>query len=246
MSGRPTLASLVALGVLTRLKRTEHPVGRYMLLRGRGLLNRAQRGHVVRRRAVRRHLESPEPSLHIGAGPKRLDGWLNSDLIGGDIHLDLERTLPLPDASLAYAFGEHVIGSLSEQAAMGLLRELHRVLRPGGVLRLTTPDLEKLIAIYRDENPVVSREDYTSYLDAETGKPHATPCQVFNDLVRLWGIRYTYDEEDLTRRLRETGFADIERVEPGESRNAALRGLELHGEPWVNLAEALCLEATRR
>ena len=139
-------------------------------------------------------------------GPKRLDGWLNSDLISGDIHLDLERTLPLPDASLAYAFGEHVIGSLSEQAAMRLLRELHRVLRPDGVLRLTTPDLEKLIAIYRDENPVVTREDYARYLDAETGKQHATPCQLFNDTVRLWGIRYTYDEEDLSRQAARDGL----------------------------------------
>ena len=129
---------------------------------------------------------------------------------------------------------------------MRLLRELHRVLRPGGVLRLTTPDLEKLIAIYRDENPVVTREDYVRYLDTETGEAHATPCQVFNDGVRLWGIRYTYDEEDLTRRLREAGFADIHAVEPGESRHAALRGLEQHGEPWVNRAEALCIEATRR
>jgi predicted SAM-dependent methyltransferase len=237
----------MAVGVLTRLKRTEHPAGRYLLLRGRGLLNWVQRGHVVRRRAIRRQLESaPEPSLHIGAGPMRLDGWLNTDLIGGDAHLDLERPLPLPDASLAYVFGEHVIGSLSEQAGMRLLRELHRVLRPGGVLRLTTPDLQKLIAIYRDENPMVRRDDYARYLDDETAKAHATPCQLFNDLVRLWGIRYTYDEEDLTRRLREAGFAEVERVEPGESRHAALRGLERHGEPWVNRAEALCLEATRR
>lgn len=236
----------MAVGLATRLKRTEHPAARYLLLRGRGVVHRAHRGHVVRRRAIRRHLDSATPSLHIGAGPKRLDGWLNSDLIGGDVHLDLERPLPLPDASLAHVFGEHVIGSLSENAATALLSELHRVLRPGGILRLTTPDLQKLIAIYRDENPEIGRDAYTRYLDAETGKTHATPCRLFNDLVRLWGIRYTYDEQDLVRRLREAGFDEVERVEPGESRHPALRGLERHGEPWVNRAEALCVEATRR
>jgi predicted SAM-dependent methyltransferase len=237
----------MADGVLTRLKRTEHPAGRYLLLRGRGLLHKASRGHVVRRRMIRRHLESQAaPALHIGAGPMQLDGWLNTDLIAGDVHLDLERPLPLPDASLAHVFGEHVIGSLSEQAGIQLLAEIHRVLRPGGVVRLTTPDLQKLIAIYRDENAVVSRDDYTRFLDGETGKAHATPCQLFNDCVRLWGIRYTYDEEDLTQKLRAAGFAEVERVEPGESRHPALRGLERHGEPWVNRAEALCLEAVRR
>lgn len=232
--------------LLSRLKRTEHPAGRHVLLRGRGLLHKATRGHRVRRRAVERYFAATDaPALHIGAGPKRLDGWLNTDLIAGDVHLDLERRLPLPDVSLAYAFGEHVIGSLSESAGIALLAELHRVLRPGGVLRLTTPDLEKLIAIYRDENTVVGREEYTRFLDEQTGKPHATPCQVFNDCVRLWGIRYTYDEADLTAKLRDAGFTEIERVETGESRRPALRGLERHGEPWVNQAEAVCLEAVR-
>lgn len=242
----PTLVRPMPNDLLARLKRTEHPAGRYVLLRGRGLLHGATRGHRVRRRAVERHLATTAaPALHIGAGPKRLDGWLNTDLIAGDVHLDLERRLPLPDASLAYAFGEHVIGSLSEAAAIGLLAELHRVLRPGGVLRLTTPDLEKLIAIYRDENAVVGRDEYTRFLDEETGKPHATPCQVFNDCVRLWGIRYTYDEEDLTGKLRSAGFTEIERMETGESHRPALRGLERHGEAWVNQAEAVCLEAVR-
>jgi predicted SAM-dependent methyltransferase len=236
----------MASGVLTRLKRTEHPAGRYLLLRGRGLLHQASRGHVVRRRAVAAHLAStPDPKLHIGAGPMRLDGWLNSDLIGGEVHLDLERRLPLPDGCLAHVFGEHVIGSLSETAGIALLEEIHRVLRPGGVVRLTTPDLPKLIALYEDRNPVVDRDAYTRFLDEGTGKPHATPCQLFNDCVRLWGIRYTYDEQDLTLKLRAAGFAEVERVEPGESRHPALRGLERHGEPWVNQAEGLCVEATR-
>ena len=60
------------------------------------------------------------------------------------------------------------------------------------------------------------------------------------------GCGYTYDEQDLRRKLADNGFDEVERVEPLESRHEALRGLERHGEPWVNQAEALCVEATRR
>ena len=235
-----------AASPLETLKRIEHPAARHMLLRARGYLHGIARGHVVRRQVIARYLaEARTPAVHFGAGPKRIEGWLNADLISGDVYVDLERRLPFPDGSMAYAFGEHVIGSLSESAGVFLLGELNRVLRPGGVLRVTTPDLRKLIALYEDESPVVGRTEYLRYLDGETGKEHATPCQAFNDAVRLWGIRYTYDEEDLAAKLADAGFVDVERVEPGDSRHEHLRGLERHGEPWVNRAEALTMEAVR-
>jgi predicted SAM-dependent methyltransferase len=236
----------VSAGVLEKLKRTEHPAGRHLLLRARGGAHYLARGHLVRRRAVDRYLRTtPNPALHIGAGPKRIDGWLNTDLIAGDTFLNIERPLPFADASFAYAFGEHVIGALAEQAAVSLFQEIHRVLRPGGVLRVATPDLEKLIAIYYDRNQAVQRADYISFFDLLTGKRHETACQLFNDTVRLWGIRYTYDEEDLVRKMREAGFVDVTRVEAEESAHPALAGLERHGPEWLNQAEVLCVEAVR-
>ena len=233
--------------VIARLKRTESPTLRHLLLRARGSAHYAARGHLVRRNAVRDYLASTaEPRLQIGTGPLSLPGWLNTDLISADIYLDVSRPLPLPDGVFAYAFGEHLIEHIPETTAEGLLRELHRVLRPGGVLRLTTPDLRKIISIYEDRNPVVTLEDYKQFLDAETGKRHERACQVFNDYLRLWGHRYVYDEEDLTAKLLAAGFAGVERHETGESGHEALRGLERHGgADWVNRAEAMCLEATR-
>jgi hypothetical protein len=46
-----------------------------------------------------------EPRLQLGAGPHALPGWLNSDLISGDIYLDLGRRLPLPNQSFTFATG---------------------------------------------------------------------------------------------------------------------------------------------
>jgi predicted SAM-dependent methyltransferase len=233
--------------LVTRLKRVENPVGRYLLLRGRGSIHYAARGHLVRRRVIDRYLvATADPRLHIGAGSRRLGGWLNVDLIAGDVYVDLERRLPFPAAVFDHVFGEHVIEHLSERAAERLLGDLFRVLRPGGVLRLTTPDLRKIIALYEDRNPVVSRQEYARFLDRETGKRHERACQLFNDYLRLWGHRYVYDEEDLVAKLAAAGFVRIERREPGESAHEMLRGLEQHGgEEWINRAEAMSLEATR-
>lgn len=233
-------------GLVERLKRTPDPALRHVLLRTRGLVHNAARGHAVRRRAVAGYLASThEPKLHIGAGPQRLPGWLNTDLISGEVYLDLGRRLPFGDDTFAYAFGEHVIEHVPESSVAPLLGELRRVLRPDGVLRLTTPDLQKLVAIYEDRNPVVKREDYARFLDEQTGRPHERPSQIFNDYMRLWGHQWIFDEDDLRARLEQTGFTGIVRHETGESGHAALRGIERHGgAEWVNRAEAMCLEAT--
>jgi predicted SAM-dependent methyltransferase len=234
------------VGVIRRLKRTESTALRLALLRAAGAVRYTTHGHAVRKRRVERYLASAErPRLHLGAGPVRLPGWLNSDLISGDIQLDAGRRLPLPSGRFDFAFGEHLVEHLAPARAELMLTEVHRVLRPGGVLRLTTPDLKRVIAIYEDRNPVVSRETYARYLNGLTGKRYDQPAQILNDLLRLWGHRYLYDEEDLSARLRAAGFSDVVRREPGQSEHEPLRGVERHGEEWVNRAEAMCLEATR-
>jgi predicted SAM-dependent methyltransferase len=220
---------------------------RHLLLRARSLPHRAARGHAVRRTLVSRYLAAhPEPRLQIGSGPVSLPGWLNSDLIGGDVYVDLGRPLPFPDRSFAYVYGEHVIEHLSERGGERLLAEAYRVLREGGVLRLATPDLAKLIALYEDRNPAVDLATYARYLSELTGTRHERPCQVLNATLRSWGHLYVYDEADLRAKLERAGFSTIERVEAGNSAHAPLRGLEWdRGAEWLNRAEALCVEATR-
>lgn len=236
-----------AAGIVDRLKRTESPLGRMLLLRVAALGHAASSGHVVRRRRVAAYLAAhPDPCLHLGAGPQRLDGWLDTDLIGAAVHLDVGRRMPLPSATFAHAFAEHVIEHLSPRAFDGLLGELQRVLRPGGVVRITTPDLRKLIALYEDRNAAIERSAYAAYLTELTGHSYEQPGRLFNDFMRLWGHRYVFDEEDLRARLAAAGFGRVTRQEAGRSEHRALQGIERHGRlPWVNDVEAMCLEATK-
>jgi len=225
--------------------RMEGPVGPYVWLRMQGAAHYARRGHRARAGTISRYLSSTtEPRLQLGAGPVSLTGWLNSDLVSGDIYLDVNRRLPLPDSSFSYVFMEHLIEHVTEGAGVRLLREIRRVLHPGGMLRVTTPDLKKIIALYEDRNEAMPLADYARFLDEMTGRKHERACQVFNDFMRLWGHRYVYDEDDLTAKLANVGFRDIERKAPRESERPLLRGLEHHGPEWENDVEAMCLEAS--
>ncbi len=239
--------------VLDRFKRTgtgrrllEHGLATTAYFRARTVPFYLVKGHVRRARLVERYLASTaEPRLHLGAGPVTLPGWLNTDVVAGDIYLDLTRRFPLPDRSFAFVFGEHIIEHVGEKAGEDAIAEMLRILRPGGILRLTTPDLRKVLALYEDRNPAISRADYMDFLESITGKRHDRPAQLLNTFVRMWGHQHIYDEEDLRAKLELAGFAEVARREPGQSPHPMLRELEHHGPPWENDAEAMCLEATR-
>jgi predicted SAM-dependent methyltransferase len=200
---------------------------------------------MTRRRLLRRYLESTDvPRLEIGAGVNRLPGWLGSDLYVGDIYLDLRRPLPLPDSSFVYVYGEQVIEHIPEADAVALFAELRRIIRPGGVLRLATPDLQRAMEIYRGCSPHLSLDEYRAYLNSIAPGPHDSAAQIFNSLLRSWGHQFIYDADDLSRKLQIAGFETVEPIEAGESAHEHLRGIERHGGPAGDRADTMCIEAS--
>jgi predicted SAM-dependent methyltransferase len=82
-------------------------------------------------------------------------GWINSDRNPGqgiDIVRDIRKGLPLEDASIDYISSQHALQEIPFRALVRVLRELRRVLRPGGVLRLGVPDADRAIDAYRSGN----------------------------------------------------------------------------------------------
>lgn len=67
------------------------------------------------------------------------------------INYDLMSLQPLPiDTGTAeIIYSSHVIEHITDQAARNLFRESARVLRPGGILRLITPDINLNLAAFR-------------------------------------------------------------------------------------------------
>lgn len=90
--------------------------------------------------------------LNWGCGQHPEPGWLNSDSKAGpgiDLSCDIRDGLPLADASIDYAVAIHALPEVPLPEQVPVLRELRRVLVPGGVLRLALPDLDRGIRAYQ-------------------------------------------------------------------------------------------------
>ncbi|MCE9631782.1 MAG: methyltransferase domain-containing protein [Planctomycetia bacterium] len=91
------------------------------------------------------------PLLNLGCGRRRHPAWTNADLVpsAADVlAVDLRRPLPFAAASFTAVYASHVIEHLTPVDADHLLREAHRVLAPGGIVRIVVPDLEGIARAY--------------------------------------------------------------------------------------------------
>ena len=197
-------------------------------------------GRARRRRQIERYLAAHrERKLQLGAGDHPQSGWLNTDLHDygiGNVYLDVRKRFPLPDASFDAVFSEHMLEHLTYAEGQHCLRECRRVLRPGGRLRVATPSLERLAALYAGNQPRYV-EWAVQTLQPELSAP--LPGAVINNFFRSWGHRFIYDPDTLRHALREAGFVEIEERPVGE--------LERHlaEHPEFNELETFVLEARR-
>jgi predicted SAM-dependent methyltransferase len=93
--------------------------------------------------------------LHIGGWEKR-EGWVIFDVLPGPLvdHVGHCRDLSfLSDNSCAEIYASHVLEHLGYNGELQqTLSEFHRVLKPGGRLRVSVPDLELLCKLFVHPN----------------------------------------------------------------------------------------------
>ncbi len=168
--------------------------------------------------------------LHIGCGENILDGWLNSDHFqhsSSILHLDATDVFPFANDMFDYIYSEHMIEHISYSHGLAMLKECHRVLRNNGTIRISTPNLQFVIDLYRDNKSELQMEYIKWATDTyiETA-PYYDDTFVINNFVRCWGHAFIYDEKTLRSSLEKAGFAKIIRCDLNESEHETLRNLE--------------------
>lgn len=145
--------------------------------------------------------------LNLGCGDVYFDGWINIDLDSdkADLKHDLTKQLPYEDGTVDLVYSEHFIEHLTVDEGLFVLKECRRVLKPGGVLRVATLDLDYLIRRYQ---LFWRRQDWIKTYGYGWLK---TRAEMLNLCFHEWGHKYLYNGEELDRRLRESGFTKIRR-----------------------------------
>lgn len=149
-------------------------------------------GPLLTHAAVRRYLKNRschDAILNLGSGSNRIHGALNVDIDPrADCYVDITRALPLPDRSFGSIYSEEVLEHVHQHAGERLVRECFRILASGGIIRLTTPNL-----------------DYFCHMTQTSDRIG----RLINEVFYGHGHRHIYSEHSLSTLLEGAGFENI-------------------------------------
>lgn len=162
-------------------------------------------------------IEKNALQLNLGSGIMKRDGWINLDMHPRDGVL----TMRLPEGlkrfaanCVDYIYTSHFLEHLSYPDEAGaLLRESYRILKPGGVIRIIVPGIEKIIRAYADDDQAFFDIQATLHPEWCTTKLDHLMYALQQDGEHKYG----YDFETLHKLLADAGFSNIFRSDFNQS-----------------------------
>lgn len=108
--------------------------------------------------------------LNLGCGPRFHPDWVNLDLHPCSPVVqqwDLRKELPFSNASFDVIYHSHVLEHFSQKNGLRFLERCRKVLRPGGIVRVVVPDLERIVHLYQDalDNALKGAQDSQFYYE---------------------------------------------------------------------------------
>ena len=194
-------------------------------------------------KAMQAYLKGPGlKNWQFGSGSNALAGWFNTDydiVVEGVYHIDMREPLPFPSGSLDVVASEHCFEHFSYDTGKKILNECFRVLKPGGMLRFSTPDLMQFVKLFQNAAGETEQQFMTAFFKVTT-MPHLkpVPCTTLNAAMREWGHLFLYDRATIHELMVECKFRDIRIVTPAEKHTLRLKAMEVRPNVGSNTLEA--------
>ena len=176
--------------------------------------------------------------------------WEYVHLQGGEIHyVKHDMTTPFtvfPDNVFDFIY----IGQALEHVhyftqAPKLVAECFRMLRPGGIIRITTPDLAKLLTAYHTDNMEIFNAEQPAFYRS-LPRQAQLPLILFGasgdkcTQSHYEGHFFIYTEKTMTMLLEQAGFKEVEYTYPKRGKNKAIaEEIEDFGFSHSLIAEAI-------
>jgi predicted SAM-dependent methyltransferase len=105
----------------------------------------------IRRVSRRGRIADHPRHLHLGCGERRAPGFCNVDITQNrsvDVVDNVATLRRFPDNYAESIYASHVLEHFSHDEAPQVLATWYRVLKPGGTIRISVPDIDRIVKIY--------------------------------------------------------------------------------------------------
>jgi SAM-dependent methyltransferase len=165
--------------------------------------------------------------------------------------IDLRKALPFPDNYIWAIYACHVLEHLYLTEAQKLLKEIHRVMEPNGIIRIVVPDLRAIVLEYsegkeKNTDSKLARADRLNQqlsLRAETPPVGSLIYKIYSLVKDFHSHKWMYDADSLSYHLKQAGFTNIRVMQAHESLIEGIEKIE-PVERIVNGA-GICVEAVK-
>lgn len=160
--------------------------------------------------------------LHLGGGKRYIPGFTHIDLDDFphiDYKQDISKLDMFEDNTVDYIYCCHALEYLDREQAKEALKEWHRVLKEGGILRVAVPNFETIIRVYQKYKDIEHRGILGPIYGQMTINVHP---YCYNPRIdeRTIFHKTMYDFKSLKKLLEKVGFKNIHQYDWRETEHA--------------------------
>jgi len=164
--------------------------------------------------------------------------WLNIDIIDLSefckqqsyhfIQHDITKGILFEDNKVDLIFTSHFLEHIDRTQGKQFLKECYRVMKPGGVIRISVPNALLLTSEY-------IASDIDKYRCINVGVENAEdPAEAYYELL-LANHKTIYDATSLSTILAKIGFKKVESISPFRSRSESIQTETINPHPTISL-----------